>query len=205
MPQIKIPTQSLNPHCIGHLANDPKSPSYPNSSNANAEFAIIEVQGEIETADGTQLAGIILGSITFDSENTPWLVIGRHKLRGKRVALDKPYALLRHRERDPSDTDINTEELSTKAGSEEEEEVLAIDLLNPLESSEKRSHKLKRLVQSPNSFFMDVKCSGCFQITTVFSHAQTVVICGGCATVLSQPTGGKARLTEGSSFRRKQN
>ncbi|ORY38114.1 hypothetical protein BCR33DRAFT_431916 [Rhizoclosmatium globosum] len=82
---------------------------------------------------------------------------------------------------------------------------LAIDLLNPLESSEKRAHKLKRLVQSPNSFFMDVKCSGCFNITTVFSHAQTVVICGGCATVLSQPTGGKARLTEGCSFRRKQN
>ncbi|KAJ3354506.1 40S ribosomal protein S27 [Entophlyctis luteolus] len=84
-------------------------------------------------------------------------------------------------------------------------DMLAIDLLNPLESSEKRSHKLKRLVQSPNSFFMDVKCSGCFQITTVFSHAQTVVICGGCATVLSQPTGGRARLTEGSSYRRKQN
>ncbi|KAJ3240375.1 40S ribosomal protein S27-like [Chytriomyces hyalinus] len=72
---------------------------------------------------------------------------------------------------------------------------LAIDLLNPLESSEKRSHKLKRLVQSPNSFFMDVKCPGCFQITTVFSHAQTVVQCSGCATILSQPTGGKARLT----------
>ncbi|KAJ3247305.1 40S ribosomal protein S27 [Chytriomyces hyalinus] len=82
---------------------------------------------------------------------------------------------------------------------------LAIDLLNPLESSEKRSHKLKRLVQSPNSFFMDVKCPGCFQITTVFSHAQTVVQCSGCATILSQPTGGKARLTEGCSFRRKQN
>ncbi|KAJ3190873.1 40S ribosomal protein S27 [Irineochytrium annulatum] len=82
---------------------------------------------------------------------------------------------------------------------------LAVDLLNPLESSEKRSHKLKRLVQSPNSFFMDVKCPGCFAITTVFSHAQTVVLCGSCATVLSQPTGGKARLTEGCSFRKKSN
>eukprot|EP00962_Isochrysis_galbana_P012416 scaffold3513_cov127-Isochrysis_galbana.AAC.12 len=39
--------------------------------------------------------------------------------------------------------------------------------------------------------------------TTVFSHAQTVVICGGCSTVLCQPTGGKARLTEGCSFRKK--
>jgi small subunit ribosomal protein S27e len=72
---------------------------------------------------------------------------------------------------------------------------LAVDLLNPLEHSEKQKHKLKRLVQSPNSYFMDVKCSGCFQITTVFSHAQTVVQCTGCTTVLCQPTGGKARLT----------
>ncbi|CAJ0629264.1 5757_t:CDS:2, partial [Entrophospora sp. SA101] len=60
----------------------------------------------------------------------------------------------------------------------------------------KRKHKLKRLVQSPNSYFMDVKCPGCFSITTVFSHAQTVVLCGSCANVLCQPTGGRARLTE---------
>ena len=39
--------------------------------------------------------------------------------------------------------------------------------------------------------------SGCYKITTMFSHAQTVVLCVGCATVLCQPTGGKARLTEG--------
>ena len=39
--------------------------------------------------------------------------------------------------------------------------------------------------------------SGCFAITTVFSHAQTVVLCGACTSVLCQPTGGKARLTEG--------
>ncbi|CAO2592025.1 40S ribosomal protein S27-like [Lemmus lemmus] len=51
---------------------------------------------------------------------------------------------------------------------------------------------------------MDVKCPGCYKITTVFSHAQTVVLCVGCSTVLCQPTGRKARLTEGCSFRRKQ-
>lgn len=39
--------------------------------------------------------------------------------------------------------------------------------------------------------------------TTVFSHSQTVVVCGNCQTVLCQPTGGKARLTEGCSFRKK--
>ncbi|KAJ7597618.1 ribosomal protein S27-domain-containing protein [Mycena floridula] len=80
---------------------------------------------------------------------------------------------------------------------------LAVDLLNPSAELEKKQHKLKRLVQSPNSFFMDVKCPGCFAITTVFSHAQTVVICASCASILCQPTGGLARLTEGCSFRRK--
>ncbi|PKI42822.1 hypothetical protein CRG98_036801 [Punica granatum] len=60
-----------------------------------------------------------------------------------------------------------------------------VDLLNPPAELEKRKHKLKRLVQTPNSFFM------------------TVVVCGNCQTVLCQPTGGRARLTEGSSFRRK--
>ncbi|XP_029132730.1 40S ribosomal protein S27-like isoform X2 [Labrus bergylta] len=87
---------------------------------------------------------------------------------------------------------------------EKEPNTLAKDLLRPLIDHERRQHKKKRLVQSPNSYFMDVKCPGCYKITTVFSHAQTVVLCVGCSTVLCQPKGGKARLTEGCSFRRKQ-
>lgn len=80
---------------------------------------------------------------------------------------------------------------------------MPVDLLHPTPESEQRTHKLKRLVQSPNSYFMDIKCPGCFQITTVFSHAQTVVLCGNCNIMLCQPTGGKARLTEGCSYRKK--
>ena len=78
-----------------------------------------------------------------------------------------------------------------------------MDLLHPPAELEKRSHKLKRLVASPNSYFMDVRCPSCYQITTVFSHATTVVVCGQCALMLCQPTGGKCRLTEGCSFRKK--
>jgi small subunit ribosomal protein S27e len=37
-----------------------------------------------------------------------------------------------------------------------------IDLLAPPAELEKRKHKQKRLVASPNSYFMDVKCQGCF-------------------------------------------
>lgn len=50
---------------------------------------------------------------------------------------------------------------------------------------------------------MDVRCPSCFQITTVFSHSTSVVVCAGCALMLSQPTGGKCRLTDGCSFRKK--
>nr|XP_042141450.1 40S ribosomal protein S27-like [Peromyscus maniculatus bairdii] len=77
---------------------------------------------------------------------------------------------------------------------------LARDLLHPSLEEAKKKHKKNRLVQSPNSYFRDVKCPGCYKITTVFSHAH----CVGCSTVLCQPTGGKARLTEACSFRRKQ-
>uniref|UniRef100_A0A4X1VJK0 40S ribosomal protein S27 n=2 Tax=Sus scrofa TaxID=9823 RepID=A0A4X1VJK0_PIG len=78
---------------------------------------------------------------------------------------------------------------------------LTKDLLHPSPEEEKRKHKKKCLVQSPNSYFRDVKCPGCYKIATIFSHAQIVVLCVGCSTVLCQPTGGKARLTEGCSFR----
>lgn len=48
------------------------------------------------------------------------------------------------------------------------------DLLHPTKKSQKRKYKTKRLVQAPNSFFMDVKCPGCFQmlskITKIFIH-----------------------------------
>lgn len=43
---------------------------------------------------------------------------------------------------------------------------LAKDLLHPSLDQERRKHKKKRLVQSPNSYFMDVKCPGCYKITT---------------------------------------
>ena len=80
---------------------------------------------------------------------------------------------------------------------------MELDLLHPDPKLEAQKHKLKRLIQSPNSFFMDVRCNGCLKITTIFSHSQTVVTCEGCKTILCQPTGGLAKLSEGCSFRRK--
>ncbi|XP_046932735.1 40S ribosomal protein S27-like [Lynx rufus] len=77
-------------------------------------------------------------------------------------------------------------------------------LLHLSPEEEKRKHRKKRLVHSPNSYSMDGKCPGRYKITTIFSQAQTLVLCVGCSIFLGQPTGGKARLTEGCCFRRKQ-
>ncbi|KAI6195635.1 hypothetical protein M3Y94_01010200 [Aphelenchoides besseyi] len=82
---------------------------------------------------------------------------------------------------------------------------LAVDLLHSDGESERRCHKQKRLVPTPNSFFMDVKCPSCFTISTLFSHAQTVVRCRGCSGDNSRVLGGKTRLVDGCSFRRKPN
>ena len=77
------------------------------------------------------------------------------------------------------------------------------DMLYPSKASEAQKHKLKRLVQGPNSYFMDVKCPGCYNIQTVFSHVHAPVFCSSCSIQIAQPTGGKSRLTEGCSFRKK--
>lgn len=59
-------------------------------------------------------------------------------------------------------------------------------------------------VRTDGVAFLTIR-QGCFSITTIFSHSQTVVLCGSCSAVLCQPTGGKARLTEGCEFRQKGN
>ena len=55
---------------------------------------------------------------------------------------------------------------------------MEIDLLNADPVEEQSMNKLKRLVQGPDSFFMDVKCPQCQSVSTVFSHAQTICLCG---------------------------
>ena len=78
---------------------------------------------------------------------------------------------------------------------------LAQDLLYPDPEKERQKHKLKRLVQHPNSFFMDVKCPACKELTIVFSHSQSAVQCRKCDRKLGRPTGGKLRLSADCQFR----
>ena len=80
---------------------------------------------------------------------------------------------------------------------------MEMDLLNADPTQEEGLHKLKRLVQTPNSFFMDVICKHCNEISTIFSHSQTAVTCEYCGAVLCTTTGGRAKLVVGCSWRRK--
>jgi ribosomal protein S27E len=80
---------------------------------------------------------------------------------------------------------------------------MEMDLLNADPSQEEHMHKLKKLVQCPNSFFLDVRCSQCLNISTLFSHSQTSVTCTTCGQILCTTSGGRAKLTTGSSYRRK--
>ena len=58
------------------------------------------------------------------------------------------------------------------------------DLLSPDPLIEAQKHKLKKLVQKPNSYFMDIKCKN-------------------CGEVLGTPTGGKLDLKVGVHIRKK--
>lgn len=80
---------------------------------------------------------------------------------------------------------------------------MEMDLLNADPIMEDHMHKLKKLVQAPNSFFLDVRCPQCYNISTIFSHSQTSVTCQHCTNILCNTSGGKAKLSVGSSWRRK--
>ena len=53
---------------------------------------------------------------------------------------------------------------------------LDADLLYPTEESEKQKHKLHRLVQAPNSYFLDVKCANCYAMYVSYHPLVVVVV-----------------------------
>ena len=52
---------------------------------------------------------------------------------------------------------------------------MEFDLLFPDPRVEKKKHKLKRLVQKPNSFFIDIKDPDSGEIIHTFSHANCII------------------------------
>merc|ERR1711972_94160 len=77
------------------------------------------------------------------------------------------------------------------------------DLLNIPDHGEQKRHKLKRTVQAPNSYFMNVKSdisNDKAGMAVVFSHSQTPIYCPSTDKVLAKVTGGKVMLADRCSF-----
>jgi small subunit ribosomal protein S27e len=79
------------------------------------------------------------------------------------------------------------------------------DILNPSEELEAHCCKKKRLVPNPRSEFVSLRCPGCMNLTTAFSHANVPVTCADCALALAFPTGGRIRLADGVDMRTRMN
>ena len=79
-------------------------PIYYPESNHNANWMIIELQGELE-CNQTVADSLVVGKFTFHSSgDSAELIIGDHKLHGSIVSLKKPFAILQKR----TDLDGNT-------------------------------------------------------------------------------------------------
>ncbi|KAI9329468.1 Ctf8-domain-containing protein [Obelidium mucronatum] len=84
---ISIPTTTQYPTSNGLLVEDSETQC------TGQEWALVEVQGAVESAAEECLDGVQMGNVEF--ERVPFLVIGRHRLKGKRVNLKQPLAVLR--------------------------------------------------------------------------------------------------------------
>merc|ERR1712146_212142 len=70
------------------------------------------------------------------------------------------------------------------------------DLLHIPDSVEQSRHKKKRMVQAPNSYFMNVKTSDGNGVSPVFSHSTTPYYDVVTNQVQGKVSGGKIRLQE---------
>lgn len=81
------------------------------------EWAIIEVQGDLECNSGSSIGGKLIGQLIFTSKERPILIIGYHILYGKVVENNPAIAVLqKHRiaNADPLSISEDQEKTSTE-------------------------------------------------------------------------------------------
>jgi chromosome transmission fidelity protein 8 len=64
---------------------------------AERKWLLIELQGELRALDGQEAdwSGKSLGKLMDQDSDNPVLIIGSHRLEGKRTKLAKPFAILK--------------------------------------------------------------------------------------------------------------
>jgi chromosome transmission fidelity protein 8 len=65
-------------------------------SDKTEELLYLDFQGSFESADNIDVSNIEIGDFTL-KEDSAILIIGHHKLVGKKVKLPKPYAVIHKR------------------------------------------------------------------------------------------------------------
>lgn len=67
------------------------------TSNKTEELLYLDFQGSFDSADNLDVSNIEIGDLTL-LDDSATLIIGHHKLVGKKVKLPKPYAVI-HRQK----------------------------------------------------------------------------------------------------------
>lgn len=122
----------------------------PDSTKNFPEWAIVEIQGELESSSGKSLAGEFVGHLFYTSKGMPIFIIGHHILYGKIVTLETPIAVLKrnriysecsddvkeHTKLQSEDKTINDDDLNTSSALSEEKTTNDSDLNKTLDLCE---------------------------------------------------------------------
>ncbi|RUS80366.1 hypothetical protein EGW08_011863 [Elysia chlorotica] len=90
----------------------------PGDNADQKEWAIVELQGDLETRHPVPLSGKFIGDLHFTHKDAPVLIIGHHILHGKVVTLEKPLAVLAksgEQHENTQDTDGSSHNLPPKS------------------------------------------------------------------------------------------
>ncbi|XP_011183790.1 chromosome transmission fidelity protein 8 homolog [Zeugodacus cucurbitae] len=64
------------------------------SPTALEEYAIVELQGDLEIRSGENIHNLFIGDLYYNKYGQPILIIGHHILQGREQKLEKPFAVL---------------------------------------------------------------------------------------------------------------
>ncbi|KAL1452231.1 hypothetical protein WDU94_006526 [Cyamophila willieti] len=66
-----------------------------NNEEGTPEWGLIELQGDLESRNGSRMENKFVGDLHFQKNGTPILIIGHHILHGKVQKLETPLAVMK--------------------------------------------------------------------------------------------------------------